>query len=139
MKPIAITDDITTCDCCSRTGLKRTVVLRCDGGSIRYYGTSCAAKAIYGYSTAALSNEIRKAAITEQFRDQQNRKDAARKAASAREALELLANGATLNHPAVQLQHRIWRQVNNPLNPGPEFTPWKQWLTARADNHSCAT
>jgi len=129
---IAITDDITTCDCCSRTGLKRTVMLRDEAGSIRYHGTSCAARAIYGYSTPALNNKIRKAAITEQSREQQRREDAARKAASAREVLELLANGATLNHPDVQLQHRIWRQVNNPLNPGPEFTPWKQWLTARA-------
>jgi hypothetical protein len=45
-----ITDDVTTCECCGLTNLKRTVrliQLDADGNDMEavYYGTSCAAKA----------------------------------------------------------------------------------------------
>lgn len=45
-----ITDDVTHCDCCGRTDLKRTVqllVLDTDGNAIDtvYFGTDCAARA----------------------------------------------------------------------------------------------
>lgn len=45
------TDDVTSCDCCGRVNLKKTVVLEIlDGegngtGEVRYFGTDCAAKA----------------------------------------------------------------------------------------------
>ena len=49
-KIIGTTQDITDCECCGRTNLKKTVivaVLDADGNtdSIAYYGTVCAAKA----------------------------------------------------------------------------------------------
>lgn len=58
------TDDITTCDCCGRTGLKKTVILAvldADGNQEdqTYYGTACAAKATRQTTTA-----IRNAAST---------------------------------------------------------------------------
>ncbi|MFJ2745462.1 hypothetical protein ACIO3O_38035 [Streptomyces sp. NPDC087440] len=47
-----VTDDCTTCDCCGRSNLKRTVALMpldADGneeGEVSYYGTGCAAAAL---------------------------------------------------------------------------------------------
>ena len=38
-----ITDSVTTCDCCGRTHLKRTVAIETEDGEILHYGTSCAA------------------------------------------------------------------------------------------------
>lgn len=45
MKVLGITDTVTTCDCCGKKNLKRTVVLDTETG-VLYYGTSCAAKAM---------------------------------------------------------------------------------------------
>ena len=57
-----ITDDVTTCECCGRAGLKRTVrlvELDADGNDVEavYYGTDCAARA-----AGATSTRIRNAA-----------------------------------------------------------------------------
>jgi hypothetical protein len=47
---VGISDEVTTCDCCFRCGLKRTVALRFDtvdgddDGTV-YYGTTCASRA----------------------------------------------------------------------------------------------
>lgn len=43
MKMIAVTDDFDTCECCGRTGLKRTAVLADDEGNTIILGTTCAA------------------------------------------------------------------------------------------------
>ena len=45
------TDDVTTCECCGRSGLRKTVMLHpldADGNpdGLVYYGTSCAGKAM---------------------------------------------------------------------------------------------
>jgi hypothetical protein len=45
MKVLGVNDEVTTCECCGRTGLKKTVVLGTDGGEVRY-GTECAARAM---------------------------------------------------------------------------------------------
>jgi len=45
MKVLGINNEVTTCECCGRTNLKRTVVLATAGGEVRY-GTECAAKAM---------------------------------------------------------------------------------------------
>lgn len=45
MKVLGINDEITTCECCGRSGLKKTVVLGTDAGEVRY-GTECAARAM---------------------------------------------------------------------------------------------
>ena len=42
---LGITDDITTCDCCGKTNLKRTVALDRDGDTV-YFGVDCAARAM---------------------------------------------------------------------------------------------
>jgi hypothetical protein len=48
-KVVAITDERTTCECCGRTNLRRTVGLRpVDGGEVVFYGTTCAAYAMLG-------------------------------------------------------------------------------------------
>lgn len=45
MKILGINDEVTTCECCGRSGLKRTVVLSTGEGEVRY-GSECAAKAM---------------------------------------------------------------------------------------------
>lgn len=44
-KILGITDERTTCECCGKEGLKRTIVIEFSS-EIRYYGTTCAAKAL---------------------------------------------------------------------------------------------
>lgn len=132
MQAIAITDDITTCDCCGRAGLKRTVVLRSDDGAIRYHGTSCAARALFGWSDAGTNRRVRQQAIAAQAAEQQRQADASRRATDARSALACLDAGGSLHDSAVLALHQVWRQLHNPIEPGPEFIPWRQWLEARA-------
>ena len=43
VKVLGVNDDVTTCECCGRTGLKKTVVLDVEGSQL-HYGTQCAAK-----------------------------------------------------------------------------------------------
>lgn len=46
MKQIkGITDEVTTCDCCGRPGLKKTIIL-VDDGCVSYFGSECAARAL---------------------------------------------------------------------------------------------
>ena len=40
---VGITDEVSTCDCCGRQNLKRTVAIRDAFGEVSYYGTTCAA------------------------------------------------------------------------------------------------
>ena len=51
--------DVSECECCGRTGLKRTVMMRLDDGDTAYFGVVCAAKA-----TARDAAEIKHAAVT---------------------------------------------------------------------------
>src|SRR5690349_19372579 len=46
VKVLGISDDVTTCECCGRTYLKRTVALDFNGQGMKHYGTTCAAKAL---------------------------------------------------------------------------------------------
>ena len=65
-KMIGITDEVTSCDCCGRTDLKRTVVLeRTDDGVIVYFGTSCGARAI-GWTTKEFTAAAKDAQIERQ-------------------------------------------------------------------------
>lgn len=43
-----ITDEITSCGCCGKSNLKKTVILEGDDGEILYYGSECAAAALTG-------------------------------------------------------------------------------------------
>jgi hypothetical protein len=51
IKILGISDEVTTCGCCGKSNLKRTVALDIDGGVV-YYGTDCAAMALLGKKTA---------------------------------------------------------------------------------------
>lgn len=44
MNILGISDEVTTCECCGKSGMKRTVVISC-GDGMKFYGTSCASKA----------------------------------------------------------------------------------------------
>jgi hypothetical protein len=46
IKFLGTTDDVTTCDCCGRTGLKSTVALEREDGAQVFYGVTCAALAL---------------------------------------------------------------------------------------------
>ena len=41
-----VTDERDSCDCCGKTGLKRTVVLADSDGEFVFFGTTCAARAM---------------------------------------------------------------------------------------------
>jgi hypothetical protein len=48
-KMLGITDEVTDCGCCGKSGLKRTVEISLDGESDPvYFGTDCAARALQG-------------------------------------------------------------------------------------------
>lgn len=76
-KILGITDERTACECCGKTGLKKTVALDKDGVVV-YFGTDCAALALMGRKTAG------------------NRKAVETKAAAIDLARRLVAKGHTL-------------------------------------------
>ncbi|MGN6108088.1 MAG: hypothetical protein ACTHU0_23475 [Kofleriaceae bacterium] len=43
---LGTTDDVTTCECCGRTNLKRTVAISIDDADPVHFGVTCAAKAL---------------------------------------------------------------------------------------------
>lgn len=45
VKILGITDEVTTCACCGRNGLKKTIALEIDE-VLTHYGTTCATKAL---------------------------------------------------------------------------------------------
>lgn len=59
IKILGLTDEITTCGCCGKTGLKVTVALEINGGPTLYYGRDCAGMIRYGKKS---SNNTRKVA-----------------------------------------------------------------------------
>lgn len=59
LKVIGINDEVTTCECCGRQNLKRTVVLSSGDGE-RRYGTECAARAL-GLDRLAVERQVRSA------------------------------------------------------------------------------
>jgi hypothetical protein len=54
---IGTTDENTTCDCCGKSNLKMTVVLRDDEGEFYFFGRSCAARAT-GWKAANLDRQV---------------------------------------------------------------------------------
>ena len=62
-KMIGITDEVTSCDCCGRTDLKRTIVLeRQEDGVIVYFGSQCGARAT-GWATKEFTKAAKDAQI----------------------------------------------------------------------------
>lgn len=51
-------DSVTTCDCCGRTNLKATVLMRSDLGDLVHFGQTCAARNS-GKSKQQVTKEIR--------------------------------------------------------------------------------
>lgn len=47
-KFLGTTDENTTCDCCGKKNLKKTIVLENEFGNIVYFGSDCASQAITG-------------------------------------------------------------------------------------------
>jgi len=45
-KILGTSGDITSCECCGKSNLKKTVVIEFDQDGIKHYGTSCAARAL---------------------------------------------------------------------------------------------
>lgn len=67
MKILGITDETTTCECCGKTNLKKTVVLETeDGGELRY-GSDCAARALLGKKSGSNRKVIETRALAVQF------------------------------------------------------------------------
>jgi hypothetical protein len=65
IKILGISDEVTGCECCGKTNLKKTVALDIDG-SVVYYGTDCAGMALMGRKTAGNRKvvEARASALT---------------------------------------------------------------------------
>jgi hypothetical protein len=47
-KVVGIVDEVTTCECCGKSDLKKTVALMDEEGNVQYFGTICAGKKL-GY------------------------------------------------------------------------------------------
>lgn len=50
---LGISEEVTTCECCGRSNLKRTVALKIDDAVV-YYGCDCAAKTYNSHSVRNL-------------------------------------------------------------------------------------
>lgn len=59
-RAIGITDAVTSCDCCGKSGLRRTVAMELDGGELVHYGTTCASRNT-GKPPAVIASEVRQA------------------------------------------------------------------------------
>ena len=44
-------EEINICDCCGKKNLKHTIALETEDGSVVYFGSDCAGKALYGRKT----------------------------------------------------------------------------------------
>lgn len=54
---VGTTDENTTCDCCGKSNLKMTVVLKDDEGNFHFFGRSCASRAT-GWKAAYLERRV---------------------------------------------------------------------------------
>jgi hypothetical protein len=59
MKILGINDEVTTCSCCGKDNLKKTVILEDDAGREVRYGTECAANALR-LSKLQVEKEVRR-------------------------------------------------------------------------------
>jgi hypothetical protein len=61
LKVLGTCDSVNQCECCGRTGLKKTVAIGNTDGNVRYLGTECAARAM-GVRKATVEKGVRSAA-----------------------------------------------------------------------------
>lgn len=88
---LGITNDITTCECCGKSNLKKTVVLDF-GDAVKHYGCDCAAKAICG--------------------NKKDRKMVEHRATAIAMATQWLAAG----HDAQKVKEAIWNRFGYPTS-----------------------
>lgn len=88
-KIAGITNDVTTCECCGRDDLKKTIVLMDTEGNIKYYGSNCAASAL---KSRASKSEIEKQAQIAQT----EAAEFGRKTARLLALIEMKKNGAVV-------------------------------------------
>ena len=68
----AVNDEHTTCECCGRTGLKKTAQLINEAGDVKILGTTCAASFL---GTDSKTNEMRAFKIEQTRREVIRRRD----------------------------------------------------------------
>lgn len=56
---LALTDSVTTCDCCGRENLKNTYAVTDDMGGEFYYGTTCVKRNL-GYTKEEIQRDLNK-------------------------------------------------------------------------------
>lgn len=132
MKIIGHSDTFTTCDCCGRKNLKKTIVLD-NEGAILYYGTSCASIALYGYKDSSVNTKVRKQAAEAQFITDRTTAQNNQRVADAKEALARMNAGAFWQtDPLLKRFHNVYRQTYDVFNIKPGHVSWKAWLEAQA-------
>lgn len=132
MKIIGLSDTFTTCDCCGRKKLKKTIVLD-DNGAILYYGTSCAAMAIYGYKESSVNTKVRNQATDAQFIAERRKRDQVNWVNDAKEALSRFNQGKKWQtDPLLKRFNMVYRQRYDVFNIKPGHVSWKAWLEAQA-------
>jgi hypothetical protein len=57
MKILGISNEVTTCECCGKKNLKKTIILSNEFGE-KYYGINCAAIAKFGDKKAATAKSV---------------------------------------------------------------------------------
>lgn len=63
---LGVSDEVTTCECCGKKNLKRTVAISFDGGSPVYYGTDCAARTL-GRKASVVKDQMRAVAYAQKW------------------------------------------------------------------------
>lgn len=63
---LGISDEVTTCDCCGKTNLKRTVAISFNDGSPVFYGTDCAARTL-GRKASIVKDEMNAVAYAQKW------------------------------------------------------------------------
>jgi hypothetical protein len=115
---LQLDDTVTTCDCCGKSGLKRTVLMRLDDDSLVNFGTTCAAR-----NTGKTSKQVRQ----EVFAEEARQANQARTLAHRQEALAAFFNGGH-GCPALVIERRNFHATGGqPVN-----GPFGAWLEARA-------
>jgi len=56
-----ISDEVTVCECCGKTNLRKTIILT-NGEGEMHYGTDCASKAIHGNNKAGNKKSVERIA-----------------------------------------------------------------------------
>lgn len=62
---IGSTDDVTTCDCCGKQNLKKTVILSIldddnnDNGDYAFFGSTCAENALYNNKQSKTASKVK--------------------------------------------------------------------------------